>query len=134
MFETAYPGRAEKNDPKVLVIDDDRIVRELVCLHLRNHGYSVIEAEDAIEAGHAALSSSIELIVCDVEMPYMSGYEFVAALKADPVTRGIPVVFLTKDEAVADHAERLGAAAYLNKPVMADELVRVVARFVKPAA
>lgn len=91
-----------------------------------------MEAEDAIEAGHAALSSPIQLIVCDVEMPYMSGYEFVAALKADPATRGIPVVFLTKDDAVADHAQRLGAAAYLNKPVMVDELLRVVARFVKP--
>lgn len=133
MFETAYTDTPKKSEPQVLVIDDDEVVRQLVCLHLRNNGYSVIEAEDAIVAGRAALSASIDLILCDVEMPYMNGYELVAALKADPVTQGIPVVFLTQDDTVADRAKALGAAAYLNKPVTADELLGVVARFVKPA-
>ena len=57
----------------------------------------------------------------------MNGYEFVAAIKADPSTRDIPIVFLTTDANVAEHATRLRADAFLNKPVMADRLLEVVA-------
>jgi len=64
----------------------------------------------------------------------MSGYEFAAALKADELTRNIPVVFLTTDDAVAEQARKLGADAYLNKPVTVDRLLEVVALFVPSAA
>jgi CheY-like chemotaxis protein len=59
-------------------------------------------------------------------MPYMSGYEFVATLKSDPLTQNIPVVFLSIRDDVAEQARELGAAAYLKKPVIADRLVEVV--------
>ncbi|HUQ77142.1 MAG TPA: response regulator, partial [Burkholderiales bacterium] len=70
------------------------------------------------------------LILVDVEMPYMNGYEFVGALKGDPETRDIPVVFLTTDDNVVSQAKRLGAAAYLQKPVTANRLLEVVGLFV----
>ena len=111
---------------RVIVIEDDQSMRDLVALHLRNNGYEVAVAEDAVEGGHLILRRAPDLILCDVEMPYLDGYEFVAALKAHPTTRDIPVVFLTVREDVAEKAARLGAAAYLRKPLTVDRLLEVV--------
>jgi CheY-like chemotaxis protein len=118
---------------KVLVIDDDAIFRDLLRLHLSNNGYEVLVAEHAILGGHLVLSDAPDLIIVDVEMPYINGYEFVEALKGDLETRDIPVIFLTVDENVAVHAKRLGAAAYLNKPVMLDALLDTVRRIMSSA-
>ena len=129
MTSAATPASGKSDPPaKVLVIDDDAIFRDLLRLHLSNNGYQVLVAEHAILGGHLVLSEAPDLIIVDVEMPYINGYEFVEALKGDLETRDIPVVFLTVDENVAVHAKRLGAAAYLNKPVMLDALLDVVRR------
>jgi CheY-like chemotaxis protein len=112
--------------PRVLVVDDDESIRALLRLHLTNDGYDVLLAEDAIVGGHLALSDAPDLILLDVQMPYMNGYELAAALKLDPMTRRIPVVFLTIDENVAEQAGRLGIAGYLNKPVAVPRLLEVV--------
>ena len=119
----------EKRQRKVLVVEDEESMRELLRLHLGNSGYQVTVAEDAMVAGHLVLKDRPDLMIVDVEMPYMNGYEFVAAIKADPSTRDIPVVFLTTDANVAEQAIKLRADAYLNKPVMADRLLEVVALF-----
>jgi CheY-like chemotaxis protein len=116
--------------PRILVVDDDHSIRELVRLHLANAGYQVLGAEDAVEAGRLVVQTAPALILIDVNMPYMSGYDFAAALKADPATRDIPVVFLTIDEDVANRAGELGAVAYLRKPVSADRLLDVVRLYV----
>ena len=105
-------------------------MRSLVKLHLSNAGYEVLEAADAIEGGHLVIGSSPDLVICDVNLPYMDGYEFVAALKSDPETSHIPVVFLTVDEEVESQSKKLGAAAYLRKPVTADRLLQVVDLFI----
>jgi len=105
-------------------------MRDLLRLHLANHGYEVVAAEDAIVAGHLIVQDRPDLVIVDVQMPYMDGYEFVGAMKSDPATRDIPVVFLSTDDNVASQASRLGAAAYLHKPVMADRLLEVVGLFV----
>ena len=113
---------------KVAVIDDDRLIRYLLDLHLRKAGYEVFTAEDAVAAGHVVLEAKPDLILCDVDMPFMDGYEFVSALRADPVTRHIPVIFLTVNKSLSERAKGLGAG-HLVKPVMADELLRTVAKF-----
>jgi CheY-like chemotaxis protein len=115
---------------KILVVDDEAAMRDLLRLHLSNDGYQVLAAEDAVVAGHLVLKEKPDLVIVDVHMPYMDGYEFVDALKKDPETRDIPVVFLTTDDNVATQASRLGAAAYLPKPVMADRLLQVVRLYV----
>jgi CheY-like chemotaxis protein len=118
--------------PKIAVIDDDRFIRYLLDLHLRKAGYEVFTAEDAVAAGRVVVDHQPDLILCDVDMPFMNGYEFVAALRADPATRHIPVIFLTINASVADRAKELGAT-HLMKPVMADELLKAVA-LAAPAA
>jgi len=120
---------ARRTRAKILIVDDDASTRELVKLHLANNGYDVVLAEDAVVAGYVVLREQPDLILLDVHMPFMTGYEFAAALKADEVTRDIPLIFLTTDAGVAEHAGRLGAKAYLNKPVTADRLVGTVGLF-----
>ena len=127
------PSRSAANDPvalpKILVVDDEQSMRDLVKFHLRKNGYDVLTAEDAVVAGHLVVRHKPALLIVDVQMPYMNGYDFVAALKSDPQTKNIPVVFLTMDEDVGHQAPKLGAAAYLRKPVTADRLLEVVAMF-----
>src|SRR5688500_17950561 len=113
---------------KIAVIDDDRFIRYLLDLHLRKAGYGVYAAEDVLEAVRMTMERSPNLILCDVDMPCMDDYEFVSALRADPATRHIPVIFLTANQSVGERAKQLGAG-HLMKPVMADELLRTVARF-----
>ena len=112
---------------KVAVIDDDRFIRYLLDLHLRNAGYEVFVAEDAVVGGRLILERSPDVIVCDVDMPYMNGCELAEALRTDAATRNIPVIFLTVNSNDA-RVRELGASC-LQKPVTADELLRAVARF-----
>ena len=120
---------------KVAVIDDDRFIRYLLDLHLRKAGYEVFAAEDAVDAGRVILERKPDLILCDVDMPFMDGYEFVTALRADPTTRDIPVIFLTVSKTLDERAKPL-RAGHLVKPVTADDLLRTVAEYTRarPAA
>ena len=126
MSEATQSTQAPKG--KIAVIDDDRFIRYLLDLHLRKAGYEVFVAEDAMAGGRVILESPPDLILCDVDMPFMDGYEFVSALRADPATRHIPVIFLTVNNSVGERAKQLGAG-HLMKPAMADELLRAVAQF-----
>jgi len=120
------------SDPRpgrIVVIDDDTVMRQLLDMHLRNAGYEVFCAEDAVDGGHLVLRTLPDLIICDVDMPYLNGYEFVAALKTHDSTRAIPIVFLTSNEDLEGLTARLGAVAHLIKPVRADRLLEVVALY-----
>ena len=114
----------------ILVVDDDQTIRELLQLHLRNAGYAVHTAEDAVEAGHLILRSPPDLIISDVNMPHMDGFEFIAALKADKALPYIPVIFLTTEEEGDLRGKELGAVGYITKPVRADRLLALVAKHV----
>ena len=116
--------------PTILVVDDDANVRELLRLHLGSAGYEVEAAADGIQAGYAVLRRRPDLIICDVNMPHMDGFEFVAALNADATIPRIPVVFLTTFEEGDQHGKALGVAGYLNKPIRADRLLALVAQHV----
>jgi CheY-like chemotaxis protein len=120
--------------PKILVIDDDPSMRALVKRQLENAGYVVLLAEDGIVGGHLALNASPNLILVDVDMPFLNGYELVEALKADPVTWDIPVVFLTADKHVEERTRMLRAEAYLKKPLKSERLLEVVALFTSGTA
>lgn len=117
---------------RVAIIDSDASVRAMARLHLSSGGYEVVEAHDAIGGRHLVVRTAPNLIVCDVKLPYMSGYELVAELRTDPITQDIPVIFLSTVGAMSDHARRLGAVGFLKKPFMPDRLLEVVGLFVHP--
>ena len=120
--------------PTILIVDDDESIRELLSLHLGAAGYEVHVAADAIAAGYLVLRSPPDLIITDISMPHMDGFEFVAALKADKSIPPIPVVFLTSLEEGDHRGKELGAVGYITKPVRADKLLEMVAQHVEGGA
>jgi CheY-like chemotaxis protein len=112
---------------KILVVDDDPIIRELLAIHLRNAGYEVRTAEDAIAAGYSVLRERPDLIISDVNMPHLDGFQFIEALRSDGALKGIPVIFLTSQEGFEHVGKELGAVGFVPKPVSADRLLSLVA-------
>ena len=119
---------------RILIVDDDENIRELLRLHLSSAGYEVQVAADAIAAGYIILKAPPDLILTDVNMPHMDGFEFVAALKADNTLPYIPVIFVTQVEDGEYRGRELGAVGYLTKPVRADQLLDLVAQYVPSGA
>ncbi len=111
----------------VLVIDGDPCTRELLRLHLSNAGYKVLLAEDAVVGVRMVLQHAPDLIVSDVNVPYLESLELLTALRADRRAKEIPLVFLGASEAAVDRAMALGAQCLLTKPVRADRLLALVA-------
>ena len=116
----------------ILVVDDEESARELLYLHLSSAGYRVLLAEDAITAGHYLLEQRIDLLLADIEMPFMDGLDLVQAIRNDPAVSSMPVVFVTSHGQYEDRAKELGAVAYLRKPVRGDQLLATVAKHVAP--
>ena len=112
---------------KILVVDDDPNMRELLRLHLASAGHRVRCAEDGIVAGYAVLHQRPDLIISDVAMPHLDGFQFVAALRADPEFRDIPVIFLSTVVEGDQRGKELGALAFIPKPVRADWLLKFIA-------
>lgn len=115
---------------RILVADDSRTVRRVVCARLLADGYEVIEAEDGEEALTLARAERPALLVLDKVMPKLDGFEVVRALRADPVTRRLPIVMLTDragEDDVLDGLD-LGVDEYMPKPFSPRELSMRVSR------
>jgi DNA-binding response OmpR family regulator len=114
---------------KILIVEDEESMRELLRLHLSWAGYEVEAAEDAIAAGYSVLKAAPDLIVCDVAMPHMDGFELVVALRADAgVPKQLPVIFLTSDAEAEGRAREMGCE-FLEKPIRLEELLATVSRY-----
>jgi len=109
----------------ILLIDDEEDVSDLVRYHLKKSKFRVVEARDGEEGLRAAFDDRPDAIILDVMMPRLSGFEVARQLKADPVTSGIPILFLSaKGEAESRiKGLELGADDYLPKPFSPKELV-----------
>ena len=107
--------------PAILIVDDDLQNRRLLALLLRPEGYSTSSAGSGKEALASISASAPDLILLDIMMPGMSGYEVCLALKANPATRDIPVIFVTAMSEVTDEQKGLGMGAvdYITKPISA---------------
>ena len=116
---------------RVLIVDDDPNIREVLGIHLRNAGYDVATAKDGIEGGYGALRWRPDLIIADVEMPHMTGFELVAALRADSNVSSIPVILFTSQAEWEERGKQLGATDYVTKPILVDKLLSVVAQHIK---
>ena len=108
---------------RILVVDDERDVREVVKTTLQKNGYQVVEATDGVEA-YAAAAGKPDLIVLDLMLPKLNGFEVLEKLKENPQTSYIPVVILTARGQAQDEtrALRSGVTDYMTKPWSADEL------------
>ena len=102
-------------------------MRGLLRLHLVNAGYEVDTAEDAAVALKAIMRRLPELMIVDVDMPYMDGLEFVQAVRSDENFSRLPVMFLTSRTDVDERTRALGALACLAKPLLAPDLLAAIA-------
>lgn len=114
----------------VLVVEDDFTIRRLVVCILQWQSFNVLEAEDGLEGWQLALQQKPDLILSDIEMPHLNGYEMLEKLKQDMDGAMIPVIFLSgqADVETRDQALQLGAADFLRKPFLPDEIVEAVSR------
>lgn len=115
---------------KILAVDDERHIVRLVEVNLQRAGYEVVTAYDGREALEKVKSEKPDLVVLDVMMPYMDGFEVLKNLKADPETEQIPVIMLTAKAQDADvfRGWQSGVDCYLTKPFNPMELLTFVKR------
>lgn len=119
---------------KILIAEDERDIRDLVAFTLRFAGHEVQVATNGEEAVQMAPQVNPDLILMDVRMPRMTGYEACKVMKADPNLKDIPIVFLTArgQESEIQQGLEAGAEEYLLKPFAPDQLTsRVKAILVK---
>lgn len=118
---------------KILVAEDERDIRELIAFTLRFAGFEVELASNGAEAVEKVSDGIPDLILMDVRMPRMTGYQACEALKENPATRDIPVVFLSAKGQESEIQEGLeaGAMEYILKPFAPDELTAQVHRILR---
>jgi two-component system, OmpR family, phosphate regulon response regulator PhoB len=123
----------EKN---VLVVEDERAIREMVVFTLKRAGFTVREAEDAAGARHAIADQRPDMVLLDWMLPDLSGLEFARSLRRDQATRELPIMMLTARAAEDDKVLGLesGADDYLTKPFSARELVARIQALLRRAA
>ncbi len=127
--------------PRVLVVDDDSNARALCSINLLLEGLEVLEAEDGRRGLARARLENPDLVVTDVAMPGLDGFELAEALRLDEHTANIPLIFLSGETDAANEAraQSLGALAYVTKPFDPAAFAKLVAgalthRGLRPAA
>jgi CheY-like chemotaxis protein len=113
---------------KILIAEDERDIRELVIFSLQFGGFTVVQATNGVEAVEQAQKELPDLILMDVRMPKMTGYEACRQVKSLPELRDVPVVFLSAkgQEGEIQTGLEAGAEEYILKPFAPDELVKQV--------
>jgi len=117
---------------KILIAEDEPDIQNLIILTLHHAGYDVVTAGDGQAAYDLAREEAPDLVLLDVKMPKMNGYEACRLIKADPALKHIPVVFLTVRGTDKEMQEGLeaGAAEYLVKPFSPADLIQRVAKLI----
>lgn len=113
---------------KILIVEDSTAIREDISFILKMEAYDVIEAEDGLKGIELAKKELPDLIISDISMPHMDGYEFIERLKEDFDTQFIPFIFLTAKVGKEDirSGMNIGADDYITKPFLADDILNTV--------
>lgn len=124
----------KKTTVRILLVEDDRILRRAVQTTLRRHGFNVVAADDGEKALRLAKTEVPRLVLLDLIIPKVQGFEVLRRLKQDPKTASIPVVILSNlgQESDVKQAIALGAVDYLVKANLSlDQLVKKVGQLLK---
>ena len=120
--------QVQKSAGTILVVDDETAITGVISAMLGKSGYQVFCAHDGAEGVRLASECKPDLIIMDITMPTMSGYEATSQLKNNPQLKNVPVIFLSGKSAAEDGGEafRHGGATYLQKPFSANQLKDLV--------
>ena len=116
----------------VMVVEDVKNVRELLSLILKNEGFDVIESENGQDAWNKLGGSDIDMLITDLNMPLMNGFELVKKLRSSADFHLTPVVMVTSEnqEPIKKKAKQLGVNEWLMKPLIPADLMNVVRRLI----
>ncbi|OGW49903.1 MAG: two-component system response regulator [Nitrospirae bacterium RBG_19FT_COMBO_42_15] len=117
-----------------LVVDDSPTMRQLITFALKRiHNSQVTEANDGVDALKKLSGNKFNLILLDINMPLMDGLKLLSILRGNPSYNDVPIIIITTEGADVDRekALKLGANAYVTKPIQTNELLRVVKEFLK---
>jgi CheY-like chemotaxis protein len=115
---------------RVLVVEDDDVIRDLISVNLELEGFDVVPAVDGQDALDKIGDADPDVVTLDVMMPRLDGWATVERLRANPETADVKIVLLSAraQESDLQRGEKLGVDAYLTKPFDPDELIDVVRR------
>ncbi|MDO9063615.1 MAG: Hpt domain-containing protein [Sulfuricella sp.] len=125
--------RVEAVAPTIMVVDDSLTVRKITTRLLAKEGYRVVTAKDGVDALQHLQELLPDVMLVDIEMPHMDGFELTKNVRSDPQTAHIPIIMITSRTAEKhrNYARELGVDAYLGKPFQEDELLGQIAGFLK---
>jgi len=117
---------AASGPPLVMIVDDSLTVRKITSRTLTRAGFDVITAKDGIDALELLNDRTPDVILLDIEMPRMDGFEFTKTIKAEPKNAHIPIIMITSRTAEKhrNRAQELGVDLYLGKPYQEEELIK----------
>jgi CheY-like chemotaxis protein len=121
---------------RILVVDDEFLLRVMLKDALEEAGHAVVLAENGRVAIQRAQSARPDLILMDIMMPGLDGFDTCKAMKGDPALTGVPVVLISataEPKGVADRAKQVGAVTVLPKPVPLEQLQQVLAQTLNPS-
>ena len=118
---------------KILIVDDDSTTRKLLGLFLRYKGYEVAYAENGIDGLENIGMENPNMIISDLNMPYMDGIEFVKSVRSDPARAELPILMVTTegDPEERERALAVGVNGYLVKPVTAEVVIQHIRHILK---
>lgn len=118
---------------RVLVVDDSEVLRKIVGFNLSKEGFTVEEAKDGVEALEKMKSQKPDLVILDIMMPNLNGFEVLKRMRSDPEISNVPVIILTAKggENDAKTALQYGANGFLTKPFSPLKLIEEVRRVTK---
>jgi chemosensory pili system protein ChpA (sensor histidine kinase/response regulator) len=130
--QAASTGSVAATLPTVMIVDDSLTVRKISSRLLAREGYQVMTAKDGVDALEQLVAIIPDVLLVDIEMPRMDGFELTRNLRADERLRGVPIVMITSRTAEKHrhYAFELGVNHYLGKPYQEEELLRLVAAHV----
>ncbi len=118
---------------KIMVVDDCQTTRKLLGHYLKSRGYSVVFAENGLDALEKLGSETVNLIMTDLNMPYMDGMELIKTLRSDPNLSELPILMVTteNDDLERKKALEMGADGYVVKPVTGDAIAENIKAILK---
>jgi CheY-like chemotaxis protein len=119
---------------RVLLVDDEPAILEMFSNYLSFSGFDVVTAYDGVDALERIASAMPNIVILDIKMPRMDGWETCERIKKDPRTCGLPVIFLTAFDQTQDRerARRLCVQGYVAKPCDPAELIRIIRKVLQP--
>lgn len=126
-------GDGKMMQKKILVVDDENLLREMVTSRLQSDGYDVIQAVDGKEGLEKVKKERPDLVILDIMLPKMNGYEVCGLLKSDPQYNEIPVILFSSKSQESDKelGSKVGADAYITKLFGGKEIFKKIKEFIE---